>query len=124
MLRDALARLLGHADAPTRVLPLDGPTFRVAVAQPGRDIVVDFWAPGCAACEALAPSLERLAHEHPELSVASLDVERAPRTADRYRIERLPTIIRFRDGRPVARTSGAMAYDELVEALGIAGEAG
>lgn len=101
------------------VLPLDGPSLGVALTRPGSDVVVDFCAPGCVECRSLAPSIERLAGEHPDVTVVALDLERSPRSADRYGIEQLPTVIRFRCAEPVAIAVGALPYDVLVERLGL-----
>lgn len=118
-LRAQISRLLGQADAPSRVIPLDAATFGVAIGRPDRDVIVDFWAPWCDACRRLAGSIERLADEHPEVSVASLDVDRAPRVADRYRVEQLPTVIRFHRGEPAATVTGLAPYDVLLDRLGL-----
>jgi thioredoxin 1 len=116
-IRFHLSRLLSRSAPPSRVVPLDGPSLGVALSRRDRDVVVDFWAPRCPACRALAPSIERLADERPDLTVATVDVDRAPRSAERYGIEQLPTVMRFRGGEPVAVAIGGLPYDLLLERL-------
>jgi len=102
-----------------RVLPLDGPSLSVALTPQGSDVIVYFWGPGCVDCRALAPSIERLADEQPDITVVALDVKRSSRSAADYGVEQLPTVIRFRDAEPVAVAVGALPYDVLVDHLGL-----
>lgn len=119
MLRAQLARLLSRSAAPSRVLPLDGPSLAVALARPGREVVVAFWAPRCLACRALAPHIERLADERPDITVVTLDVDRHPRAAGHHEVEQLPTVVRFCEGQMVAVAVGALDYDVLRDHLSL-----
>lgn len=117
LVRSQLSRLLGRSARP-RVLPLDGPSLSVALTPRGSDVIVYYWGHGCVDCRALAPSIERLADEQPDITVVALDVKRSPRSAADYGVERLPTVIRVRDAEPIAVAVGALPYDVLVDHLG------
>ncbi len=71
-------------------------------------VLVDFWAEWCAPCRMIAPILEELAQEYEgKLLVAKLDVDENPKTAMRFRVMSIPTVILFKNGQPVEVLVGA-----------------
>lgn len=61
-------------------------------------VVVDFWADWCGPCRALAPTIEELAGEHPEITFAKLNVDEHPELASRHGVMSIPTLMFFVDG--------------------------
>ena len=80
--------------------------------------VVDFWAPWCGPCIQMAPALESFAASNAgNVSVYKLDVDENPKTAERFEIRSVPTIIFFKDGQPQHISRGAMSAASLQNKL-------
>jgi thioredoxin 1 len=73
-------------------------TFEAEVLGADRPVVVDFWAPWCGPCKAIAPALEELAAETERVEFVKLDIDENPRTADRFGVLSIPTVILFEGG--------------------------
>jgi thioredoxin 1 len=87
--------------------------FDREVLQSDQPVLVDFWAPWCAPCRMVAPTLEKLAGEQSKLKIAKLNVDENPNLASRYRAMSIPTMIVFQGGREVDRWVGAMPENML-----------
>jgi putative thioredoxin len=82
---------------------------RVVEESNRRPVVVDLWASWCGPCKMLGPILERVAEQRKgEFLLAKLDVDANPYTAGQFGVQSIPTVIAFRDGRPVDGFIGAM----------------
>jgi thioredoxin len=88
--------------------------FAARALSSGPLTLVDFWADWCQPCQVVSAHVEMLARSYGErLRVLALDVDENPRTAERYKVMGLPTLIFFRDGAEVERVVGAGPYESL-----------
>ena len=100
-----------------RPVSLNDETFARTIAESEIPVVVDFYADWCGPCKAMAPAVDDLARERQGTAlVAKLDTDRSQKTGAQFNIRSIPTTIVFRDGKEVARHTGAMKKLEL-EAL-------
>jgi thioredoxin len=70
-------------------------------------VLVDFWAPWCAPCRALAPALESLAEERADLKLVKVNTDEEQSLAAQYGVMGLPTVVILREGRPVGTITQA-----------------
>lgn len=94
--------------------------FDKLVQSGDKPVLVDFWATWCGPCRMLAPVIEELAGEHPEVQFAKLDVDQVPDVAMRFGVSAIPTVVLFKAGKEVQRFVGVEpkgAYEQALAAL-------
>jgi thioredoxin 1 len=75
--------------------------------------VVDFWAEWCAPCLMLAPIIEDLAKDYPQVGFGKLNSDESQDIAARYGVMSLPTVLFFKNGEPVDEVIGAVPREEI-----------
>jgi len=111
LLEEKAKKLMQHSSKP-EVAHLDSKTFDSFLAS-HKIAVVDFWAEWCAPCLILAPIIEELAQDYPQVGFGKINSDENPDIASRYGVMSLPTIIFFKDGEPVDEIIGAVPREEI-----------
>ncbi len=99
------------------VLHINRESFEKIIAQDGKTILVDFWATWCGPCRMIAPVLEEVAKERPDVTVCKVDVDEERELALEYGVSSIPTLLVFRDGKVVNQSIGAMPKERILAML-------
>jgi thioredoxin 1 len=93
-------------------------TFENEVLKSNLPILVDFWAEWCMPCKALAPTVHEIVQKYDgKLRVAKLDVDANVNTTMQFQVMGIPTLILFKDGKAVERTTGLISKEKLIAKL-------
>lgn len=93
-------------------------SFEQEVIQSDKTVVVDFWATWCGPCKMIAPILEEIADEmQDQVKVTKLDVDSNAKTAGKYNIMSIPSLLFFKNGEVVDQVVGAVPKSQLVQRL-------
>ena len=89
-------------------------SFTELINSPGMPVVVDFYADWCGPCKTMAPILQQVAAEHAgKVKIIKIDVDRNQAVAQQYRVQSIPTLILFHQGKVLWRQSGVVPSGQL-----------
>ena len=92
-------------------------SFEEEVLKSDKPVVLDFWAPWCGPCRAVAPVLEEIANENSNVVIAKMNTDENPNTASQHGIMSIPTMMIFKNGELVDRLVGALPKPSIMEKL-------
>lgn len=82
-----------------------------------KTIVLDFYAEWCGPCKMIAPFIEEIALENPDITVAKVDVDKSADLAIEFGIQSIPTIVVFKDGKISSKAIGYRSKEQLLELI-------
>ena len=100
-------------------LELDDHNFDAVVAHSPVPVLVDFWAPWCGPCRAMAPAFEQASKQlQGRALLVKVNSDDSPELSQRYGIRSIPTLVRLQQGRETGRQSGAIPASAIVALAG------
>lgn len=101
-----------------KVLEVSDQTFDQEVLRSATPVLIDFWAPWCGPCKAIAPVVEELAGTYDgRLKVVKINVDDNPQTPQKYGVRGIPNLVLIKDGRVADQIVGAVPKAHLVRAI-------
>ena len=101
-----------------KVSEVSDSSFALEVLQAKTPVLIDFWAPWCGPCRAIAPVVEELANQYDgRLKVVKMNIDDNPETPSRYGVRGIPNLILFKSGQVADQVVGAVAKARLVKVI-------
>ncbi len=90
-------------------------TFDTDVLQSDKPVVLDFWAEWCGPCLQIAPSLEEISNELPNVSISKINIDENPMTPSKFGVRGIPTMVLFKNGEVVSTKVGALPKNAIID---------
>lgn len=100
------------------VSPINTPGFKSEVLDSKVPVIVDFWAEWCMPCRMIEPVVEELNREYNgKIKFFKLNTDKDPSIAIQYQIMSIPTLLFFKNGRPVDKVVGVVSKKSLIDKI-------
>ena len=111
-------KIFSRPPKPGKPLPVTDADFEDLVIRSEVPAVVDFWAPWCAPCSVMGGLLSEIGPEYAgRVNIFKMNVDQSPATSAQFGVRSIPTVILFRNGKPVERIVGLLPLKPLKQKL-------
>ena len=99
------------------IIELTNENFEQEVMKSDKPVLIDFWAGWCGPCRMIAPIIDQIAAERPDIKVCKLNVDNEPQIAASYNVMMIPTLTCVKSGQVSAQVSKALPKAAILEML-------
>ena len=99
------------------VMHITNENFEKEVLQSEKTVLLDFWASWCGPCRMVAPILDQIAEERPDIKVCKVNVDEEPGLAGQYNVMSIPTLMVMKNGTVVKDSAGARPKAQILAML-------